>query len=153
MSTKKCIVKNRKKFSENKNSTKVLRKYADIYSDKIVNNDHIQQDGQCSYFKEEITAEALAMMSKMSQAEMISNVQRSSLIRGNYSQDAGKGSSFTQMFEQEEKKLSQEEFNGLNETDVMDNVSRRMEGKVHVYDHQGMLNYFRMTISMTDLKG
>ena len=93
------------------------------------------------------------MMSKMSQAEMISNVQRSSLIRGNYKQDAGGGSSFAQLFEQEEKKLSQEEFNGLNETDMMDNVSRRMDGKLHVYDHQGMLNYFRVTMSMTDLKG
>ena len=93
------------------------------------------------------------MMSKMSQAEMIGNVQRSTCIRGNYRQNAGEGSSFAKMFEQEEKKLNQKEFNGLNETDVMDNVSRRMEGKVHVYDHQGMLNYFRMTISMTDLKG
>lgn len=93
------------------------------------------------------------MMSKMSQTEMIANVQGSSRIRGNYRQSAGEGSSFAQMFEQEQSKLRQQGFNGVSETDKADMVDNRMDGKVHVYDNHGMLNYFRMTMSMTDLKG
>lgn len=93
------------------------------------------------------------MMSKMSQTEMITNVQRSTRIRGNYKQNAGEGSSFAQMFEQEERKLHQQRFNGMNETEKADMVDNRMDGKVQVYDNHGMLNYFRMTMSMTDLKG
>ena len=92
-------------------------------------------------------------MSKMSQVDMISNVQRSTRIRGNYKQNAGEGKSFAQMFEQEENKLRQKNFNGVNETDRADVVDNRMDGKINVYDHRGMLNYFKMTISMTDLKG
>lgn len=84
---------------------------------------------------------------------MIANVQRSSRIRGNYRQNAGEGSSFAQMFEQEEKKLRQHGFNGVNETDKAEMVENKMDGKIHVYDNRGMLNYFNMTISMTDLKG
>lgn len=109
--------------------------------------------GLSSFFKEEITAEALTMMSKMSQTEMIGNVQRSTRIRGNYRQNAGEGSSFAQLFEQEEKRLRQQEFNGVNEAGKVDKVDNRMDGKVQVYDNRGMLNYFRMTMSMTDLKG
>lgn len=93
------------------------------------------------------------MMSRMSQTEMIANVQGSSRIRGNYKDNTGKGSTFAQLFEQEQNKLRQQEFNGVSETDQADMVDNRMDGKVHVYDNHGMINYFRMTMSMTDLKG
>lgn len=93
------------------------------------------------------------MMSRMSQTEMITSVQRSSRIRESYRQNAGEGNSFAQMFEQEEKKLRQKGFNGVNETDQAEMVDNKMDGKVQVYDNRGMLNYFKMTISMTDLKG
>lgn len=46
-----------------------------------------------SYFKEEIIAETLAMMSRISNMDMIANVERSSRVRGNYKQNAGDRSS------------------------------------------------------------
>lgn len=107
----------------------------------------------CSYFKEEITAEVLAMMSKISQADLIANVERSSLIRGNYKQDAGERGAFAQMLEQEQEKLRQQRINGVNEAGKKETTDDRMEGKVQVYDNHGIINYFHMTISMTDLKG
>lgn len=106
-----------------------------------------------SYFKEEIAAETLAMMSKISQTDMITNVERASLVRGNYKQDAGERSAFAQMLEQEESKLRQQRINGLNEAGKKESIDHRMDGKVQVYNNHGVLNYFQVMISMTDLKG
>ena len=91
-------------------------------------------------------------MSKISQADLIANVERSSHIRGNYKHDAGEKSAFAQILEREESRL-QQRVNGLNEAGKRESFDHRMEGKVQVYDNHGMLNYFQMTISMTDLKG
>ncbi len=101
-------------------------------------------------YKEVIVAENLAMMSRISQADLITNVERSSLVRGNYKQDAGQKSAFEQILEQEESRIRQQRSGGVGQKETLDN---RMEGKVHLYDHRGMLGYFQMTISMTDLKG
>ena len=92
-------------------------------------------------------------MSKISQADIIANVERSGRIRGNYKQDAGGKSAFEQILEQEESRLRQQRINGLNEAGKKESLDDRMDGKLHVYDNHGMLNYFQMTISMTDLKG
>lgn len=109
--------------------------------------------GRCSYFKEEIAAETLAMMSRISNMDMIANVERSSRVRGNYKQNAGERSAFSQMLEQEQSKLRQQRSNGLSKADENEYFNNITDGRVHVYDNHGMLNYFQMKISMTDLKG
>lgn len=108
---------------------------------------------RCSYFKEEIAAEALAMMSRISNMDMIANVERSSRVRGNYKQSAGERSAFSQMLEQEQNKLCQQRSNGTNTADNGEYFNNIMDGRVHVYDNHAKLNYFQMKISMTDLKG
>ena len=100
-----------------------------------------------------MAAETLAMMSKISTNEMISSIQSTSRVRGNYRQQAGDGRNFAQMFEQQHQKINGAEFNVLGDAAKAETVDERMAGKVNIYDHRGMLNYFHMTISMTDLKG
>ena len=92
-------------------------------------------------------------MSRISQADLIANVERSSRIRENHKQSAGERSAFAQILEQEESRLRQQKNNGLNRADGNESFDNIMDGRVHVYDNHGMLNYFQMTISMTDLKG
>lgn len=108
---------------------------------------------RCSYFKEEIAAETLAMMSRISNMDMIANVERTSRVTGNYRQSAGERSAFSQMLEQEQSKIRQQRNNGLNKADGKEYFDNIMDGRVHVYDNHGKLNYFQMKISMTDLKG
>lgn len=93
------------------------------------------------------------MMSRISQTDLITNVECSSRIRENHRQSAGERSAFAQILEQEESRLRQRINNGVNSTDRNESFDNIMDGRVHVYDNHGMLNYFQMTISMTDLKG
>lgn len=108
----------------------------------------------CFYFKEEITAETLAMMSRMSQMGMIVNVERTSRIRTNYDeQNGGGGQEFAQLLQQETERLNKAETNGVEDAGTIDLVENRLDGKMNVYNNQGTINYFRMMTSMTDLRG
>ena len=116
-----------------------------IYKVTVVND--------ACFFKEEITAENLAMMSRVPQIGKVANVQRSNRINDYDRRHSGGGTIFSEMLEHEEKRLNTEEFNGLDDNSTVDATSSRLAGKVSVYDHQGMISYFRMAVSMTDLKG
>ena len=105
------------------------------------------------YFKEEITAETLAMMSRTSQIGRIVNVEGVSRLRTNNDDKQNNGREFSQLLKQESDKLNHAETKGVGEAGTIDLVQTNLEGKMNVYTNQGIVNYFRMMTSMTDLRG
>ena len=105
------------------------------------------------HYKEEITAETLAIMSRTSQIGRIVNVEGVSKLRTNRDDKQSNGREFSQLLKQESDRLNNAQIKGAEDTGTIDLVQNNLEGKMNVYTNQGMVNYFRMMTSMTDLRG
>ncbi len=83
----------------------------------------------------------------------IVNVEGASRLRTNYDDRQSGGQQFSQLLKQESDRLKQAETNGVEDAATVNLVETNLEGKMNTYTNQGIINYFRMMTSMTDLRG
>ncbi|MBQ9700442.1 MAG: hypothetical protein IJV71_07445 [Lachnospiraceae bacterium] len=93
------------------------------------------------------------MMSRTSQMGRIVNVEGASRLRANHDDKGHGGQEFSQLLKQESDRLNQAETKGVENAGAVDLVETKLEGKMNIYTNQGIVNYFRMMTSMTDLRG
>lgn len=92
-------------------------------------------------------------MSRTSQMGRIVNVEGASRIRTNHDDKHNNGQEFSQLLKQETDRLNKAETKGVEDAGAIDLVETNLEGKMNIYTNQGIVNYFRMMTSMTDLRG
>lgn len=83
----------------------------------------------------------------------IVNVEAASRLRADHDDRRHGGQEFSQLLKQESERLSQAEAKGVENAGTVDLVETKMEGKMNIYTNHGIVNYFRMMTSMTDLRG
>ena len=93
------------------------------------------------------------MMSRMSQMGMITHVEGTSRLRANLDDRQGGGQQFAQLLKQESDRLDKAQANGVGDAETVDLIKGSLEGKMNTYTNRGIVNYFKMMTSMTDLRG
>ncbi len=93
------------------------------------------------------------MMSRMSRMGMIANVEAASKLRTNLDDKQGGGQEFAQLLKQESDRLDKTQAKGVGDVETVDLIKANLEGKMNTYTNRGIINYFKMMTSMTDLRG
>ena len=92
-------------------------------------------------------------MSRTSQIGRIVNVEGASKLRANYDDRRNNAQDFAQLLKQQTDKADKAQTKGMEEANTVDMVQTNLEGKMNTYTNHGIVNYFRMMTSMTDLRG